>query len=183
MLGFQKIFLLVRFFNWISCNKDLKAKISRFFTCFFCLTPLRLECSRIACVKDTETCQDQPWRQQMNTISKNIINSSNDMKIQTSKCHTFSVLLFYQLSLCIHFSREFFHSSYNYETISRSLRVLLYAATHSTKFPKSMLQKIYFCKRMTAPQISRAVNINVKQIQLRPRASSLSFKFGKRYKF
>ena len=46
MLEFQKIFLLVRFFNWISCNKDLKAKISRFFTCFFCLTPLRLECSR-----------------------------------------------------------------------------------------------------------------------------------------
>ena len=39
MLGLQKIFLLVRFFNWISCNKDLKAKISRLFTCFFCLTP------------------------------------------------------------------------------------------------------------------------------------------------
>ena len=26
MLEFQKIFLLVRFFNWISCNKGLKAK-------------------------------------------------------------------------------------------------------------------------------------------------------------
>ena len=45
MLELQKIFLLVRFFNRISCNKDLKAKISRF-TCFFCLTPLRLECFR-----------------------------------------------------------------------------------------------------------------------------------------
>ena len=46
MLGLQKIFLLVRFFNQISCNKGLKAKISCFLTCFFCLTPLRLECSR-----------------------------------------------------------------------------------------------------------------------------------------
>ena len=46
MLELQKIFLLVRFFNWISCNKGLKAKISCFFTCFFCLTPLGLECSR-----------------------------------------------------------------------------------------------------------------------------------------
>ena len=52
------------------------------------------------------------WQWQMNTISKNIINSSNDMKTQTSKCHTFSVLLFYQLSLYTHFSSEFFHSSY-----------------------------------------------------------------------
>ena len=46
VIELQKIFLLVRFFNWISCNKGLKAKISRFFTCFFCLTPLGLECSR-----------------------------------------------------------------------------------------------------------------------------------------
>ena len=35
MLELQKIFLLVRFFNWISCNKGLKAKISHSFTCFF----------------------------------------------------------------------------------------------------------------------------------------------------
>ena len=28
--------LLVRVFNWISCNEGLKAKISCFFTCFFC---------------------------------------------------------------------------------------------------------------------------------------------------
>ena len=35
-----------KFFNWISCNKGLKAKISCFF-CFFCLTPPpRLERSR-----------------------------------------------------------------------------------------------------------------------------------------
>ena len=39
MLELQKIFLLVRFFNQFSCNKGLKAKISHFFTCFFCLTP------------------------------------------------------------------------------------------------------------------------------------------------
>ena len=34
----------------------------------------------------------------MKTILKNI-NSSNEMKAQTNKCHTFSVLLFNQLSL------------------------------------------------------------------------------------
>ena len=102
---------------------------------------------------------ESAWRRQLNTVSKSIINSRNDMKTQTSKYHTFSVLLFYQLSLYIQFSREFFHSTYNYATISRSLRILLYAATHGTKFPKSMLQKIYFSKRMTAPQLSRAVNL------------------------
>ena len=32
--------------NRISCDKGLKAKISCFFLCFLCLTPLRLECSR-----------------------------------------------------------------------------------------------------------------------------------------
>ena len=69
---------------------------------------------------------------------------------------------FYQISLYIHFSRESFHLSINYTTIFRSLGVLLYAATHSTKFPQSMLQKIYFSKRMTAPQTSQAVNINAK---------------------
>ena len=37
MLELQKIFLLVRFFSLISCNKCLKAKISHFV--FFCLTP------------------------------------------------------------------------------------------------------------------------------------------------
>ena len=42
-----KSFLIVRFFNWISCNKGLKAKISCFFLCFFCLNLLGLECSRI----------------------------------------------------------------------------------------------------------------------------------------
>ena len=46
MLELQKIFLLVKFFNQISCNKSLKAKISLFFSCFFCLTHLWLECSR-----------------------------------------------------------------------------------------------------------------------------------------
>ena len=46
MLELQKVFLTVRFFNRISCNKGLNAKISRFFTCFFCLTPLGLECFR-----------------------------------------------------------------------------------------------------------------------------------------
>ena len=41
MLVRQKLSLIVRFFNWISCNKGLKAKISIFvLSFFFCLTPL-----------------------------------------------------------------------------------------------------------------------------------------------
>ena len=44
--GLQKIFLLVRFFNRISCNKHLKVKILHFFTRFL-FHPLGLECSRI----------------------------------------------------------------------------------------------------------------------------------------
>ena len=40
MLELQIIILLVRFFNRISCNKGLKAKISRFFRCFFLFNPL-----------------------------------------------------------------------------------------------------------------------------------------------
>ena len=48
MLELQKIFVIVRFFNQISCNKGLKAKISCFFLVFFLFQPpLRLECSRI----------------------------------------------------------------------------------------------------------------------------------------
>ena len=47
MLELPKIFLIVRFFSWISYNKGLKAKISCFFSCFFCLTPMRQKCSRI----------------------------------------------------------------------------------------------------------------------------------------
>ena len=47
MLELQKIFLIVRFFIEIFCNKGLKAKFSCFFLCFFCLTCQKLECSRI----------------------------------------------------------------------------------------------------------------------------------------
>ena len=35
MLELQKIFLIVKFFNRIFCNKGSKAKISCFFSCFF----------------------------------------------------------------------------------------------------------------------------------------------------
>ena len=46
MLELQKILLLVRFLNQISCNKGSKAKISCSFTCLSCLTPLGLESSK-----------------------------------------------------------------------------------------------------------------------------------------
>ena len=40
MLELQKILLPVRFFNRVSCNKGLKAKISHFFfLCFSCSPP------------------------------------------------------------------------------------------------------------------------------------------------
>ena len=48
----------------------------------------------------------------------------------------------------------------SYVTISASLDVFLYAATHGTKFTRSSPHKIVFSKRMTALQASRIENIN-----------------------
>ena len=54
MLALQKIFLIVRFFNWIACNKGLKLKISCFSHVFFLFNPLPwdwnvLESERLLC--------------------------------------------------------------------------------------------------------------------------------------
>ena len=46
MFELQKIFLLLKFFNQISCNNSLKAKISCFFLCFLFNLPKAGECSR-----------------------------------------------------------------------------------------------------------------------------------------
>ena len=51
------------------------------------------------------------WWRQTKTISKSI-NSRNEMKVQTSKCHTFSSFLLNQLSLCLQCFREFFLFKY-----------------------------------------------------------------------
>ena len=103
------------------------------------------------------------------------------MKTQTSKCHIFSVLLFNQLSLYMQCSCEFFHLCINYVTIPRSLRVLLYVATHCTKFSKSSPHKIVFSQRMTAIQTSRIVNIVGKEGNTPPflRLPPLPFKKSK----
>ena len=52
----------------------------------------------------------KPIRINMQTkkIISNIINSSNKMKGQTKRCHTFSVFLFIQLSLYKQCSRKYF---------------------------------------------------------------------------
>ena len=52
----------------------------------------------------------KPIRINMQTkkIISNIINSSNKMKGQTKRCHTFSVFLFIQLSLYKQGSRKYF---------------------------------------------------------------------------
>ena len=47
MLELRKIFLILRFFNRISCNKGLKGNFFCFIMCFFCLTPQTIEGSRI----------------------------------------------------------------------------------------------------------------------------------------
>ena len=103
------------------------------------------------------------------------------MKTQISKCHIFSVLLFNQLSLYMQCSCEFFHLCINYVTIPRSLRVLLYVATHCTKFSKSSPHKIVFSQRMTAIQTTRIVNIVGKEGNTPPflRLPPLPFKKSK----
>ena len=48
------------------------------------------------------------WRRQTKTVVLHIINSSNKIKGQTNKCHTFSILLFNQLSLYMQCLRKCF---------------------------------------------------------------------------
>ena len=43
MLKLQKIFLIVRFFNWISCNKEFKNQKFLFFLVFLLLNPPEAE--------------------------------------------------------------------------------------------------------------------------------------------
>ena len=77
MLEVQKIFLLVKFFSQISCNKSLKTKISCFFLCFFCLTPLRLEYSQkdhfVPDITQAEEIQ-KPGSTELHEWSENIVN-------------------------------------------------------------------------------------------------------------
>ena len=79
----QKSFLLltVTLFNLISCNKGLKTKIC-FFLCFFCLTSLGLECSRIR--KTTSIVMSHRLREiqksastELHEWSKNMVNVKN----------------------------------------------------------------------------------------------------------
>ena len=105
------------------------------------------------------------------------------MKTQTNKCHSFSVLLFHQFSLYMYIMFAQVSSfKNNCITISLSLGIFQYMATHDKNFPKSSPHKIVFRKKMTALQTSRLENINAKQIQLCTHASSLPFKIGKTYK-
>ena len=71
-------------------------------------------------------------------------------KRQTSKCRTFPVLLFKQVSLHIQCLCKFFDLSINYATVSRSFGVLLYTTIHNTKFPKINSHRIVFRKPIIA---------------------------------
>ena len=99
MLELEKIFLLVRFFNIISCSKGLKAKISRFYM-FFQFNPLRLErsrsflllehsasflmSSRLKKFKNPASMELQEW-------SKNVVNVVNHHFLK-EKCKFLSVI-------------------------------------------------------------------------------------------
>ena len=85
MLEPQKMFLIVRFFNQISCNEGLKAKISWFFLCFFCLIPWGwniLESERAL-----RSWHHIGWRN-----TKVCIHGASQMERKRGKCWKFLIL-------------------------------------------------------------------------------------------
>ena len=86
MLELPKIFLIVRFFSWISYNKGLKAKISCFFSCFFCLNPMRQN------VLESERPSRSPrhlcWRN-----TKICIHGASQMEQKRGNCWKLSILV------------------------------------------------------------------------------------------
>ena len=90
MLEFQKIFLIYKFFNWISCNKSLKGKFLSFFFCFFCLTFLGLECFRSRKTASFQTKEIQKsGSTELHKWSENVIK---DVKLLTVNCEFSSVI-------------------------------------------------------------------------------------------
>ena len=90
MLEFQKTFLIFEFFNWISCNKSLKDKIWCFFSCFFCLTFLGLECFRSRKTASFQTKEIQKsGSTELHKWSENVVK---DVKLLTVNCEFSSVI-------------------------------------------------------------------------------------------
>ena len=111
-------------------------------------------------ITDAESCYKQYGNNKQHF--KKSSNNSNETWRHKQASHTFSVLLFNQLSLYKQYSREFFYLSINCITISRSFGVLPYVATHTTKFPNSSPDKVVFSKKTAALQASRIVNMKAK---------------------
>ena len=81
ILELQNIFLIVRYFNLISCSKSLKAKILCFFCFFFLFCPLRLEFSRIRKTTSFLTSNklkiDKSASTDLHGLRENVVNVEN----------------------------------------------------------------------------------------------------------
>ena len=99
------------------------------------------------------------WQQETKTTVKN--NIGNEMKTQTNKYHTFSFLLFNQLSLYMQCANILILDRFC-NNFSKLWHFSLRGHTHSTKFPKSNPHKIVFIKITTALLTFRTVKISAR---------------------
>ena len=133
----------------------------------------------VACVTDTETHQDQHGEDSQIQFQK--ILPTSPMKSRHKQTNFIPFLFCYLTTFhCICSDQAnilFLDKLHN--NISRSLGVLPYAFTNGTKFPKSILHKIIFSKRITALLTFRKVKISARKIHLPLRGLLLSKKIGK----
>ena len=104
MLELHKIFLLVKFFNRICCNKSLKAKISCFFLMFFLFIPpplppsplpeagVRLESERLLHYVTQAGEIQKSASMELHEWSKNMVNVKNHQFFEGKLQGFFSVI-------------------------------------------------------------------------------------------
>ena len=99
----------------------------------------------------------KPIRINMQTkkIISNIINSSNKMKGQTKRCHTFSVFLFIQLSLYKQGSRKYFDFGYITQQFLEASAFFLTRSHTAPNLQKVALIKLILSRESQPPDLQK----------------------------
>ena len=102
----------------------------------------------------------KPIRINMQTkkIISNIINSSNKMKGQTKRCHTFSVFLFIQLSLYKQGSRKYFDFGQITQQFLEASAFFLTRSHTAPNLRKVALTKLILSRESQPPDLQKGSN-------------------------
>ena len=102
----------------------------------------------------------KPIRINMQTkkIISNIINSSNKMKGQTKRCHTFSVFLFIQLSLYKQGSRKYFDFGQITQQFLEASAFFLTRSHTAPNLRKVALIKLILSRESQPPDLQKGSN-------------------------